>query len=58
MRRCQKRRFRAEIDAKIALWKARCSADRNGHTHVEVRHYYCSSCRAYHLTSQPLMGAR
>ncbi len=57
MKRCSKRRFRTDLDAKIALMKAQRSADRHGHLVVEKRHYFCSRCRSFHLTSQPLMGA-
>ena len=50
-RKCSKRVFRSEIDAKIALYKARKS-DSVVREKIPVRYYYCEDgCGGYHLTA-------
>lgn len=50
---CGKRRYRTEIDAKIAL--ASCQRVTRGPERryaIERRHYHCPRCKGWHLTSQ------
>ena len=51
-KRCTKRRFRSEIDAKIVLSRVQWQ-DKPTREKVEQRVYRCNICRGYHLTSQP-----
>ncbi len=50
---CRKRRYRSELDAKIALARVQVDPSRD---RVERRAYLCW-CRRWHLTSQPKRDA-
>lgn len=47
---CHKYRFRDEIAAQLAIAKSRM---KNNKKRREERHYYCESCKAWHITSTP-----
>lgn len=47
--KCGKRRYRTELDAKIALWST--SKARNEEKRKENRHYYHKACKGWHITS-------
>jgi len=53
--KCQKRKYRSDIDAKIALAKLQCE-DKEGHN--EVRAYRCPDCGRWHLTKKKIRGGR
>lgn len=48
---CSKRRYRSEIDAKIALAKIQWQ-DKSRREKIETRVYKCPKCRGFHLTSR------
>ena len=55
---CRKYRFKTELDAKIALVKAYYKRHiKNNKKRNEIRYYWCSECRAYHLTSKEDINA-
>lgn len=49
MHKCKKRKF-DKIGAMIAL--SMCKSGRSGWKRRELRMYYCSTCKAFHLTSK------
>lgn len=57
MRRCSKRRFRDRIAAELAL-AVITRKDNTARGEREQRAYYCSRCRAHHLTHLSAWGDR
>ena len=52
MGKCVKRKFRTELDAKIALFKAEGRRAKNNARRREVRYYRCPECGSIRLTSR------
>lgn len=50
-KRCTKRRFKTDVDAKIAMAKIQWK-DKPSRLKMEQRVYLCPSCKGYHLTSK------
>ncbi|AOZ63843.1 hypothetical protein SEA_WEASELS2_265 [Rhodococcus phage Weasels2] len=48
-RKCTKKRYRDELNAKIALMN---TSLRDKEKRKECRYYKCPKCRGFHLTSQ------
>lgn len=51
MKRCHKRGWRTEIDAKLALFSAQSRREHNA-KRQEQSYYECPRCKKWHLTSQ------
>lgn len=47
--KCHKRRYRTELDAKIALWST--GKARNEEKRKESRFYFHKACKGWHITS-------
>jgi hypothetical protein len=59
--KCGKKRFRSEIDAKIALARIWRSNDDQNRQYIPKRAYFHRDCRGWHLTHTELRehaGAR
>lgn len=55
---CNKRKFRTELDAKIALVSSYYKSHiKNNKRRKEIRYYWCDKCKAYHLTSKEDINA-
>ena len=52
-KKCNKVKYRTEVDAKIALAKVRWQ-DKPHRDSMEQRVYRCHICKKFHLTSKPL----
>lgn len=50
---CTKRRIRTENEAKAELVGAAIARNRGNKKRKEIRYYFCSVCKAFHLTSRP-----
>ena len=48
---CGKRRYRSEIDAKIALTRIARTGDDSRRDKTPRRAYRCGTCKGWHLTS-------
>ena len=55
---CNKRKFKTELDAKIALVSSYYKRHiKNNKKRREIRYYWCKECSAYHLTSKEGINA-
>ena len=50
---CNKKKFKTEKDAEIALENIRKVRKKYKREKHPIRYYHCENCNNYHLTSQP-----